>query len=1182
MSNSIPERLGTPFDSGRIDTSPKKAGIYAYHTVWDKIKEKVFSILCPSRLLYVSGLNRSKPEELHCVSRASLLKFLDREGVKEYSTFTESQLQDIVQDLHVKSEETPKEATSFKKAINSLLSKAVESKSHLTKPLAGETFFTRQYRQDSLKKCKDTIDWCNTQLEETQHLGRHTIEILIGKVKNPPENLFDKTGLQQRENDLSLRTTASENIASLVQYAQSIRSPLPEGDLKDPQVFFQWFQERAKANQPPPATASTFIKNLFNISKAFSDQKAKIELLYANPDLILPLKKGALGKLDTLFSQNIQQLPTIESFDSSTETQRAEKIRLFNAAAEEKINGLMEYSATKHQEKHAELGLRDPPAPRGGYTTTDQYLTAVASENQYKLINIPATDPPALQDLKNKYNKIALAELSRVLPTLGLKASTAPPGAVYSTLEEYLASVAAENQYALSDTPTTDPNLQALQNTYNDIARTVLPNFLQTAGLKKFTLHPRHSYPTLDDYLTAVASKNQYKLINTPTTDPNLQALQNTYNDIARTVLSRVLPTLGLKAPTVPLGGVYITLDEYLSAVASENQYALSDTPTTDPAVRDLKNKYNKIASTELSRVLQSEGLNTPPVPLGGVYNTAEEYLATVASENQYKLINIPATDPPALQDLKNKYNKIALTELSRVLPTLGLNTPPVRPGVVYSTLDEYLAAVASESQYTLNLSAPPTTDPNLQALEYKYCEIARTVLPNFLRAAGLQTTTVRPRYSFPTLDEYLTAVASKNQYKLINTPTTDPNLQALQKKYNDIARTELSRVLQTLGLNTTKVPPGGVYNTTEEYLAAVALANKYATIRAPNPALQPLIDKYNQNAIAQRDLWLSQPCFATMPRMIKITKNNLEKVLPYTSQRQLGTGSSKVAFSVEISKPTQTAKKMKVLAEANLSGIPGPVEQAAKIKTVNDEITSEAQISDELRHLGVPHLAFVRGVTTTEPGNKVYAYMDFCDVGTLEDLAKVRPVSTLKDKVTMAVELSQALAGMHGANYCHGDMKTLNVLVQWSPPDTSGIRHPHAKLSDFGLTSKFGTPGFGQATYIPPEIMRERMADRTDLPSNPAGDLWVLGNLLYRLKRGQSLLDSPGGGGIRLSWDSLRDPVEFQASMTAVLRRSRDLRTPGNDAMDVLIGELFQEDPAQRPTAAQVVTRLQAFLGTL
>ena len=149
----------------------------------------------------------------------------------------------------------------------------------------------------------------------------------------------------------------------------------------------------------------------------------------------------------------------------------------------------------------------------------------------------------------------------------------------------------------------------------------------------------------------------------------------------------------------------------------------------------------------------------------------------------------------------------------------------------------------------------------------------------------------------------------------------------------------------------------------------------------------------------------------------------------------------------------------------------------------------------------------------------------------------------------TLGAQLADALAHVHAAGFVHRDIKPGNVLLE------SGHR---PKLADFGIaraleSTAVTTEGcvVGTAAYLAPEQVRGE-------PVGPPTDVYALGLLMLEALTGQR--EYPGNA------------VE---SATARLFRRPQIPDELPIPLAALLAEMTADDPAERPTAAQVAHRL-------
>jgi predicted Ser/Thr protein kinase len=156
-----------------------------------------------------------------------------------------------------------------------------------------------------------------------------------------------------------------------------------------------------------------------------------------------------------------------------------------------------------------------------------------------------------------------------------------------------------------------------------------------------------------------------------------------------------------------------------------------------------------------------------------------------------------------------------------------------------------------------------------------------------------------------------------------------------------------------------------------------------------------------------------------------------------------------------------------------------------------------------------------------------------------------------MKEFLTAATQLAEAIAAVHEKGVIHGDVKPANVLIDVDA---------NAMLLDFGCATIGddapqgfrGTPG-----YAAPEVLRGQKA-------TVATDSYGLGGTLYAALAGRPPFIAPDPAALAyLPQVSLPEPVS-------------SFRTRMPSALANLIMALLARDPARRPTIAKAIETLQ------
>jgi WD40 repeat protein len=228
------------------------------------------------------------------------------------------------------------------------------------------------------------------------------------------------------------------------------------------------------------------------------------------------------------------------------------------------------------------------------------------------------------------------------------------------------------------------------------------------------------------------------------------------------------------------------------------------------------------------------------------------------------------------------------------------------------------------------------------------------------------------------------------------------------------------------------------------------------------------------------------------------------------------------------------------------------------------DSLLREARTTARFAH---PHIVTVYEVGEHE--GRPWLALEYVEGGTLRDrLRKGRPAP--RESLRIALAIAQALREAHRHLVLHRDLKPGNVLM---------ARDGRLRVADFGLavsaiasdrpppsvpeprafaisvSRTCGTPG-----YMAPEQW-------TSGDVSGATDVWALGVVLYEMLAGHRPFDGDSDASLAL-----------QTCQAPPAPRPEELQgVPAPVA--ALIARCLEKDPRDRPTAEQVVERLEALL---
>uniref|UniRef100_A0A8C4QGK0 Mitogen-activated protein kinase kinase kinase 4 n=1 Tax=Eptatretus burgeri TaxID=7764 RepID=A0A8C4QGK0_EPTBU len=218
-----------------------------------------------------------------------------------------------------------------------------------------------------------------------------------------------------------------------------------------------------------------------------------------------------------------------------------------------------------------------------------------------------------------------------------------------------------------------------------------------------------------------------------------------------------------------------------------------------------------------------------------------------------------------------------------------------------------------------------------------------------------------------------------------------------------------------------------------------------------------------------------------------------------------------------------------------------------------NDHKTIK-ETADEIKIFeGIQHPNLVRYYGVELHREEMYIFMEYCDEGTLEEVARLglqEPVIRLYTK-----QLALAVSILHENGIVHRDIKGANIFLT-----SSG----HVKLGDFGCSVKLKNisqtmPGevnstLGTAAYMAPEVITRARGEG----HGRAADIWSLGCVLVEIATGK------------------RPWCEYEHNFQIMYRVGMGHKPPTPECLGpegrAFLARCFEGDPRARPTASQLL----------
>ncbi|MEV4703045.1 protein kinase domain-containing protein [Actinoplanes sp. NPDC049316] len=220
-------------------------------------------------------------------------------------------------------------------------------------------------------------------------------------------------------------------------------------------------------------------------------------------------------------------------------------------------------------------------------------------------------------------------------------------------------------------------------------------------------------------------------------------------------------------------------------------------------------------------------------------------------------------------------------------------------------------------------------------------------------------------------------------------------------------------------------------------------------------------------------------------------------------------------------------------------------------------DVLREARTAAALNH---PHVARVYDYgEATEGSQRVpYLVMEFLEGDTLADRLAASGALDWREAAAICADTAAALAAAHERNLVHRDVKPRNVMLT-----PGGV-----KVLDFGIAAVAGQNSFdahGRLWGTPANLAPEQLRGE---PTFPAADVYALALVLFECLTGAR------------AW-----PGTSVGEVLAARHERRTPRLPGITGLPREIIRLYEacvaDDPARRPTAAQVAEGLRRASGT-
>ena len=266
-----------------------------------------------------------------------------------------------------------------------------------------------------------------------------------------------------------------------------------------------------------------------------------------------------------------------------------------------------------------------------------------------------------------------------------------------------------------------------------------------------------------------------------------------------------------------------------------------------------------------------------------------------------------------------------------------------------------------------------------------------------------------------------------------------------------------------------------------------------------------------------------------------------------YLNQRFLGKGGNGTTFLVTCT-----------------SGANQGIQFALKVfHRISDE-RRRNRFLDEIRHyrtLNHPALLKVYDEGTFVSGEREYpfAIIDYVPTNLEDQLGRGSPQIPRLEAIRYLYNVASAVSYLHTLEHpiVHRDIKPANILVDGRSARLGDLGLAKVLMGeDIELTEEVKAYVAMPSFYRTPELVQ--MARGKEVSLTPASDVYQLGLVLYRAVTGFNPQKPPANG--------IANSIEMDV---------RPIVGAASPKLDYLFQEVFQDDPAQRPTSFQLLQKL-------
>jgi serine/threonine protein kinase len=234
--------------------------------------------------------------------------------------------------------------------------------------------------------------------------------------------------------------------------------------------------------------------------------------------------------------------------------------------------------------------------------------------------------------------------------------------------------------------------------------------------------------------------------------------------------------------------------------------------------------------------------------------------------------------------------------------------------------------------------------------------------------------------------------------------------------------------------------------------------------------------------------------------------------------------------------------------------GIQTPLSQKEFCQEEINNFFKEAPISDMLHASGARYIVKIWRVQYQKKERSTERLLiEYCDKDHL--LSYLRTETDVLTRMKLGLQFVEGLLGMHERGFCHGDLKGNNIFVKTVDGQAQ------VRIGDFGNCRRIGEIMGPYPTFPAPETF----LSGGRIPVQPSLDLWGVGDVLFFLRFGYSILN--------------KNRMVFSENPDVFLQKAKELknslspmRKKWKEPLVDCIARLFNFQPERRVPMSEVV----------